>query len=262
MDTFSKQYQEHIIFEELDNYFEFYKDISFTIMGFITSGTKSFMNIDTYVFSSMQGTIDSIKTLLKNGRINDAYSLLRKYYDSTIINIYSSLYLQDQVSLDNFIVEQIDNWLNGKEQLPKYRIMSDYVRKSDKLKAINELLYKDDTYKKIRSRCNDHTHYNFYYNLLLNDNEIHLPYRLKALSQFSVDIRDIFILHCSYLFYLNQHYMSSTDYVDYLDCGLTPIEDSQYWVATFIQETFDKTIKKHRMDIAQTILDTTCMKLV
>ncbi len=128
MDTFGKEYQEHTIFTDLVNYYEFYKGISFTVMGFITSGTKSFMNIDTYVFSSMQGTIDSIRTLLKSGRINDAYSLLRKYYDSTIINIYCSLYLQDNVSLDNFIVEKIDNWLNAKEQLPEYRIMSDYVK--------------------------------------------------------------------------------------------------------------------------------------
>lgn len=228
MDTFSKQYQEHPIFEELNDYFEFYRGISFTIMGFITFGTTSMTNIDTYVFSSMQGTIDSIRTLLRNGRINDAYALLRKYYDSTVINIYSSLYLQDQVSLDNFIVEKIENWLNGKEQLPEYRIMSDYVRKSEKLKEINELLYKDDTYKRLRNRCNDHTHYNFYHNLLLNDNEIHLSYRLNSLNQFSADVRNIFILHCSYLFYLNEHYMSSTDYTDYLDCGITPVDGSQY----------------------------------
>ena len=261
MDTFSKEYQEHKIFTELDDYYEFYKGISFTVMGFITSGTKSFLNIDTYVFSSMQGTIDSIRTLLKNGRINDAFSLLRKYYDSTIINIYSNLYLQDNASLDNFIVEKIDNWLNAKEQLPEYRIMSEYVKKSDKLKPINDLLYKDDTFKKLRNRCNDNTHYNFYYNVLLNDNEIHLPYRLKSLTQFASDIRNIFILHCSYLFYLNQHYMSSTDYVDYLDCGLKPEEGSEYWVANFVQETFDKTIKKYRQDLAQVILDNTCMKL-
>ena len=69
-------------------------------------GTKAILNIDTYIFSSIQGTVDSIKTILTNGRINDSYALLRKYYDSTIINIYSSLYLQDNHSLENFIVEK------------------------------------------------------------------------------------------------------------------------------------------------------------
>lgn len=231
-------------------------------MSFISRGTTSFLNIDTYVFSSMQGTVDSIKTLLLNGRINDSYALLRKYYDSTIINIYSNLYLQDNVSLDNFIVEKIDNWLNGKEQLPEYRIMNDYVRNSGKLKEINDLLFKEKTtYKRLRSRCNDHTHYNFYHNLLLNDNKVYLKHRINALNQFSADLRNIFILHCSYLFYLNPHYMVSSDYMDSLECDLEPEEGSQYFVAPFIQNAFDKTIKAYRNDIAKVIVDNSCMQL-
>jgi len=85
MDTRSREYQEHPIFDELNVYFEFYKDLSFSIMGFVTIGTKSLMNIDTCVFSSIQGTMESIRLLLEKGRINDACSLLRKYYDSAII---------------------------------------------------------------------------------------------------------------------------------------------------------------------------------
>ena len=262
MNINSKEYQENKIFEELTLYIEFYKSLSFSIMSFISTGTKSIINIDTYVFSSIQGTVDSIKTLLLNGRINDSYALLRKYYDSTIINIYSNLYLQDNFSLDNFIVEKIDNWLNGKEQLPEYRVMNDYVRNSKKLKEINDVLFQDKaTYKELRESCNDHTHYNFYHNLLLNDNEVYLKNRVAALNQFSVDLRNIFILHCSYLFYLNEHYMISGDYMDSFECGLEPEEGSQYFVAPFIQNTFNKTIKAHRSDIAKIILDKTCMQL-
>lgn len=261
MNVLSKEYQQHQVFSELKNYHDFYEGLSFTVIGFLTTGTKSAYNIDTYVFSSMKGTVNSITTILKNGRINDAWALLRKYYDSTIINIYSNIFLEDHVSLYNFIVEQIDNWLSGKVQLPEYRIMSAYIRNSVPLQPINDLLYKDDTYKKIRSRCNDNTHYNFYHNVLLNDNEIHLSYRIKALDRFAVDIRNIFILHFAYLFFLKQHYMSSTDYIDYLDCGLTPAEGSQYWVAGFVQDAFDNTIKKFRSDIAEVILKNTCMQL-
>ena len=259
--TSSKEYQEHKIFDELTLYIEFYESLSFSIMGFVSMGTTA-VNIDIYIFSSIQGTVDSIKTLLTNGRINDSYALLRKYYDSTIINIYSSLYLKDNHSLDNFIVEKIENWLQGKEQLPEYRVMNDYVRNSAKLKEINDLLFNDKTiYKELRNRCNDHTHYNFYHNLLLNDNEIYLKHRITTLNQFSEDLRNIFMMHCSYLFYLNEHYMSSSDYVDSLDCGLKPEEGSQYFVAPFIQNAFDKTIKVYRQDIAKLILDTTCMQL-
>jgi hypothetical protein len=254
-------YKKHSVFEQLSKYAKFYEILSFSIMGFITQGTKATCNIDTYVYSSIQGTIESINIILTAGRINDSYALLRKYYDSVIINIYSNLYLNDHFGIDNFIVKKINNWVQGKEQLPEYRIMSNYIRTSTKLTNINELLYKDTSYKEIRERCNGHTHYNFYQHLLLNDNEIYLENRISALNCFSKDLENIFILHLSYLFYLNEHYMMSSDYIDSHECGLTPEDGSQYYVAPFIQEIFNSVIKKNRIDLATEIKRKTCMKL-
>ena len=151
--------------------------------------------------------------------------------------------------------------MKGKEQLPEYRVMSQYLRKSEKLKEINDLLYGDERYKKIRNRCNEHTHYNFYHNVLLNDNEIFLNYRIKALNTFASDLEQVFIFHLSYLFYLNDHYMMSSDYVDSLDLGLVPEEGSQYYVAPFVQKTFNNFLKKKRPDIAEKIKSQTAMIL-
>jgi hypothetical protein len=108
--------------------------------------------------------------------------LLRKYYDSAIINIYTGLYLEDHVSIENFVVEQIDGWVQGREQLPRFRVMSQYIRQSPRVAPITALLEADDRYTQLRRRCNDHTHYNFYQNVLLNDNEIHLDGRGPALD--------------------------------------------------------------------------------
>lgn len=256
-------YLNHDVFNRLDEMIDFYKSISFSVMGFIKlgTGTKAFINIDSYMYSSVQGTLESIKMVLENGRLNDAYSLLRKYYDSSIINIYTNLYLEDHFSIENFTVEQINKWLAGKEKLPEYRIMISYVRKSSKLSKINKLLNKDKRYKEIRKRCNDHTHYNFYQYILLNDNEVLLRYRLNALNRFASDVEELFILHLSYLFYLNDHYMMSSDYSDYMDLGLPPEEGCQYYVAPFVQDIFDSFIKKRRMDIANTIKVDTKMEL-
>ena len=55
--------------------------------------------------------------------------------------------------------------------------------------------------------------------------------------------------------------MSSTDYGDYMDCGKTPEEGSQYWVASFVQDIFDSCITKYRPDITEAIKTKTCMKL-
>jgi len=195
------------------------------------------------------------------GRINDAYALIRKYFDSTFINIYTNLYLQDNFCIDNFIVEKIDNWRNGTNSIPEFRVISKYIKESPKLKPISDLLKKDDRYKKMRDRCNDNTHYNFYHNVLLNDNAIHNPNRIKYLDAISFEMRSLFIQHFAYIFYLNDHYLMSSDYIDSLDAGMTPEEDTQYWVAPFIQEIFDGVIKQHRPDIATEIKNKTEMKL-
>ena len=254
-------YTEHPVFTELDRFANFYKLLAMSVFQFVPMGTKAIGSIDTYVYSSMQGTVESIKIILLAGRINDAYALLRKYYDSALINVYSNLYLQDNFSIENFVVEKIHDWLRGKGTLPDYRVMSQYIRVSKTLKPINGLLYRDDKYKRLRDRCNDHTHYNFYRYALLNDNEIHIDNRGQWLDKFRKDAQDIFILHSGYVFFLNDHYMMSSDHLDALECDMQPAENAQYWVAPFIQDIFYEVITPGRPDITAAIKAKSAMQL-
>lgn len=224
-------------------------------------GTKAICNIDTYVYSSMQGTLESMRTILLAGRINDAYALLRKYYDSAVINVYSNIYLYENFSIECFIVEEINNWLQGKKKLPEYREMSQYIKRSEVFRPINEIFRVDDRYKRLRDRCNDHMHYNFYRHAMLNCNEIHIDNRRWWLDRFSEDVRDVFVLHVGYIFFLNEHYMMSSHHRDSLECGVQPEEDSQYWVAPFIQEVFDDVITPRRADITAAIKANSAMQL-
>jgi len=259
--TIDKAYIEHPVFQQISKFAKFYESLAFSVMSFVSMGTGSFVNIDTYVFSSIQGTLESIGDILAKGRVNDAYALLRKYYDAAIINIYTNLYLDEHVSIENFVVEKIEKWLNGKEQLPDIRSMNNYIQKSEKVRDIYRLLHKDKRYSELRERCNDNTHYNFYFNVLLNANRIHLENRISILDRFNNDLENIFILHLSYLFYMNGHYMASSDYVDSLEIGATPEPNSQYFVAPFVQEIFDSVIKKSRMDLVMEIKNNTAMLL-
>lgn len=256
-----KAYTDNRIFAELERYAQFYEQLGISVFSFASMGTSSVCNIDTYVYSSMQGTIESIRTILLAGRINDAYALLRKYHDSAVINVYSNVYLQNNFSIENFVVEKIQNWFQGKESLPEFRVMSQYIRNSEALTQINNLLYVDDRYKLLRIRCNDHTRYNFYQNVMLNDSEVYNDTRSWWLEKFAEDVRDIFVLHLGYIFFLNDHYMMSNDYVDALDCGMKPDVDSQYWVAPFIQEIFNEFVTPRRPDITTTIKMNSTMQL-
>ena len=132
-----QEYQNHLVFTDLDQYIGFYDSLADSIFQFMSCGTSSIGNIDTYSFLSMRGTLSSIRTVLENGQINDAYALLRKFYDSSIITIYTNLYLEEHFSVKNFIVEKIDNWLKGREELPEYRIMSSYIRNASSTQSLN-----------------------------------------------------------------------------------------------------------------------------
>lgn len=255
------RYLNHAVFGELDRLIAFYDQLAHSMFLWVSPGTSALCNIDSYVYSSIRGTLASICSILREGQINDAYAFLRKYYDSAIINVYSILYLDDHFSIDNFIVERIDNWLKGKSRLPEYKEMMKYIRSAPAVAPITAALSADDRYLRIRDRCNDHTHYNFYSHVLLNDGQIRLTGRGKALDQLAADVQDVFILHLAYLFYAKQNYMASSDYVDYLESGMTPEPDSQYWVAPFIQEAFDQTVAKHRPDVAATVKSQTSMHL-
>jgi hypothetical protein len=259
-------YRLHRIFKELVAYESFYKSLSFGVIGYVQFGvTNSIINFDSYIFSSIQGTMESIRIVLEAGRINDAYALLRKYYDSAMINTYAMLLLNDTSKWFEGTFErenQINRWIQGKEQLPKFGMLKQYVMRSEKLKVINNLLHKDNRYSEIRERCNGNTHYNFFYHVMLNDNEVYNDKRIGILNRFSCDLQNLFILHFVYIFIVNSHYMASSDYVDYLDMGQKPPDGCENWVAPPVQQIFDAVIKPNRPDLADTLKNSTGMYLV
>ena len=258
--TDNKDYAGHPVFADLEYCIQFYDQISFSIP-YCPADGKLITNMDVFVYSSIQGTLESVQHVLKSGRIGDAYALLRKYYDSVIINVYTNLYLEENRSLKSSAIEKITKWFDSTEQLPDYRQMSQYIRASSILTPMTNLLNADDRYKKVRNRCNDSLHYNFFQNVLINDNQLHWQDRSQWLDLLSEDIKAIFILHLSYIFFLHSHYMMSSDYVDALEVGMVPEKDSQYWVAPFVQKAFDDIITKERPEITALIKQNSCMQL-
>lgn len=256
-----EKYLKHEVFSVLERIKDFYDWFSFSVFGFLSNGVSGIAGIDTYMFSSMQGTIDSMDLLLKRGRINDAYAILRKYHDSVISNIYSNIFLDQNYSLENFIVKPIDDWLNGVGTLPRYEDMIKYIEKSEKLSEVLSLFNSAVDYSSIRKICNDNAHYNYYYLVLHNDNQIYLTNRIKLLDSFLEYFKNIFSLHIGLLFSLSDHYMMSSNYRDAMDMGMVPEENSQYFVAHFIQEVFDGYLLVNFPKIAEYIRERSSMML-
>lgn len=257
------EYKEHIVLKNLERLISFYDSFSMSIMGFSTMGTRSAINIDSYVYSSIHGTLESIKLVLEKGRIGDAFALLRKYHDSVTLNLYTNLYLEQKHSLQNFLVQEVIDWISSRKKLPhdNYGAMSKYLENSNQMKEVFAVLYADKGYRETRDRCNDHMHYNYFENVLINDNQVYSQKRISLLDSFAKDLESIFILHLSCILYLKEHYLISSDHTDALDMGMEPEPESQYWVAPFIQEIFSDVVEAKRPDVAELIKKKTCMHL-
>ena len=255
-----EELRQHTCFELLDECIEFYDSLSYSTFGYMSKGTEMLCNLDSDIFLSISCSLKSIKRNLYDGRINDVYALIRKYYDVIIINIYEIVLLKTEINIDNFIVEKIDKWLKGKEKLPKSKEMYKLILKCKDLRNINKIINKDTRYKNMRDRCNDHMHYNYFHYMQLNS-RINIQNAKVYIDVINDDLLDLIILHFAYLFTLNGHYMASSDYIDCLELNIEPEKDSQYWVAPFIQEFFNKFIKIRRPDISKEIINDTFMDL-
>lgn len=257
-----KEYQSHKVFPLMNSFIEFYNSVYMGGPYFLTNGVSSgLLNIDRVVCGSLAGTLDSVRIVLREGRINDAFALVRKYNDGIIAVIYVNVYISEHYSLDNLVVDKIQEWVKNKQRLPSAEKMLNTIRNHEPLKGLEELFDFDGLYLKIRRLANGNTHYNKLYYLWLNDNMIYNPRRLKELDNIYACILYLFILHFAYMYSLNPHYMMSSDYMDSLDCGIEPEEGSQYWVAPFVCEVFEKYIVTNRPDIAEYMRNHTEMKL-
>lgn len=257
-----KEYIGHKVFAILDSLIEFYNCVYMVGPDFITKGVMSgLMNIDHVVCASLAGTLDSIRLVLSEGRINDAYALVRKYHDGIIAGIYVNVYLEENYSLDNFIVEKIQNWVKNKEKLPSSETMLKTIRGHQPLQELEKLFDWDGLYYRIRRLSNGNTHYNKLYYMWLNNNMIYNPKRVKELDNIYSCVLHLFILHFAYMYSLNPQYMMSSDYVDALDVGMEPEEGSQYWVASYVSKVYEEIVKSKRPDIAEYMRTHTEMEL-
>ena len=67
--------------------------------------------------------------------------------------------------------------------------------------------------------------------------------REKLLSNISVILQQLMMLHVSFIFHLNPVYFMASDYMDYTEMGETSPEGSEEWIESYAHDAFDKKIK-------------------
>lgn len=275
--AFGKWYDEHKLFSRLDEISGFYHHIDYSSFGFVDGLCTEYLgNFHGAIYKGIEGTIESMKLLFQNGRINDGFTLMRKYSDAIVIDTYAAIVLNDIET--NFDVETwwdkisnniVKKWVESQSAiLPRNpgkelkKILNTFPKVSEILKLDPKI--KDSLYEKIREICNDNVHYNGFRNFLYNDINV-LKFNHKSalvlLDNAYVCITFLVSLHFSFTYELHPEYFSSSDYADYLMMGMRPPEDSQYWVAPVLNTFFSDVIYKYNSKLGDYLLSLNLMQL-
>lgn len=274
---FADWYTSHKVFERLSNIQQFYDVIFDRSMGFIeTPITKNFLNTQSVLFPSINGTIHAISILLNNGHINDAFALIRKYSDAIVIDTYKSIIIKEtrekfylEVSWESIANNKVSDWINSKSPLIEEHSKKELKKIAATFPEIFSIMHlnpneKNSLYQKIRNLCNDNIHYNSFDVFLWNDPDFlnrHKDTAIKLLNNVYSCITFLSSMHFAFLYEYHPEYFMSIDYVDYLDFGETPPVGSERWVAPFFQEFFSKVIYSHNKQLGQYLISLDLMDL-
>ena len=254
-------YQNHQVFELIEHMRDFYEGISDTSFGFIPNGISGWGNYQTYVYMSIRSTLDSIKTLLKEGHITDAFVLIRKMLDTVLASIYLDVVREDQFDwIENFVVKDVDEWLKSNHWIPKTERIMGVLKESKSTKDLYPFFEWDTVMKKDRDFLDNHVHASSYRSILLNCQDLHLQNREKQLMNACYLLKRIMVLHLAFTFYMNGPYMMASDYRDYRDMGMTPPEGSESWIAPYAQDAFDEFVKPYGK-LATFIKERCCLEI-
>lgn len=116
-----------------------------------------------------------------------------------------------------------------------------YIGESDAAKEAVEKYKLKKSFKKISKDLNDFVHsngrsfYNRLYQYYINTKSIQ-----ENINKIKYEINYITSVFLFLLILIREDYIVSTDYIDYLDCGLEPKEEMKYWVAGFIKKYIDE----------------------
>ena len=253
--------QHHSFFHTIQELINYYDSLSFGIMTFVDSPVLELVNLDTYIIESLKSCLESIASIVEIGHINDAYALLRKYYDGFIINIFERIKIYELEDSFEFMSKIIDDWVKGRQKLPSYKIMLKEVMSCSKIgDYINDHWLKEKLLK-IRKRCDDHVHSNIFSYMQLNNEVVSISNEEEILTLLERDIDTIFCSHFLMLFSFAPHYMISSDYIDYLEFGMRPPEGSEYEIAPFIQSCFSEKIQNWNFTLASIFKEKCVMKI-
>ena len=215
---------------------------------------------------SLECTMGSIISCCEYGCIADANTLLRKYRDDLFFYLYILVFDSEKKSNSASeilpeIERNIESWLqNELKNLNISMVLKAIALSSDLNDAVKKYKLKSD-FDRISKRLNNFVHSNGYwfYNQTAGgykDTEL-----ATEMSKICNDAKYVTVVFIFLVMLSSPLATMSTDYIDYLDCGIQPPDGSQYWVAPFIQEFLVENESLISENCLQYLRDNTSMEI-
>lgn len=230
------------------------------------SFSRDFVKCQDKIFSlqrlltSAELTLGSIISCCEAACISDANILLRKYRDDIFFYIYiCTNTLTSEQQYTKPIDEKIKSWLNN--GLNNFYI-TDLLKTIGKSQFFHEAVQKfnlQESFNTIGQELNNYVHGNRYdfYNLtyqLYKDFE-------KQLNRLLFHAKYITVVFLFLLILCSPLSIMSSDYIDFLENGEIPPENSQYLVAPFVEEFIANNINLIDNNCLEYLRANTPMKL-
>lgn len=196
------------------------------------------------ITTSLEMTMENVIACCESACIADANTLLRKYRDDLFFFLYISVYreLDWRSEKAKSMANQIAKWLNNNLQnLSISKVLMEIATDSHLSDVV--LKYKlKDSFEKISSTLNNYVHSNghSYYNR--STDAYTEKVLITELGKLEENARYITVVSLLLLILCSPISVMSETYIDYLDCNMTPPEDSQYWVDGHVEHFVKENI--------------------
>lgn len=253
------------IIESMAQIEEFIDDFCILIFGRDNIICKQYVFAMQNILRSSKMTLETIKDCCKCFCMADANTLLRKYRDDLFFCLYLIVYDANRKLkfLENHkrMECNIEKWcVNSLTNLNIGEVLKDIGASPDVKSAVKE--YKlQESFKEIGDKLNDYVHGNGYdcYNkniCLCKRKEVSEQLNEVLYHEKYITVTFLFLLIlCSPLFVM------ATDYVDFLENGQIPPENSQYWVAPFVKDFLKNNIALIDENCYRYLCNNSCMFL-
>lgn len=261
--------------ETISDLITFLEDISDLIsqnghLSFFNKSNKIF-RMKTELIDSSVFTLNSISICSEFGSFGDLNTLLRKYRDDLFLYLY---FLEICNNSNNPLgdIDYIDylktindeethafNWIDNKLENLQIGYIIGYLLKNKTIFTTIKKYNLKSNWERISKILNNYVHAN---GIKYVESNFH-PYTNyeQEYSNFESHLLELTLVFTTLLILIKPNFISSTDYTDYLEMGLEPPENSQFFVAPFIENFINEKLENRFSDIKEFLRSNTSMDI-